>query len=205
MSHIVKATELKLFAKFHDDWSKQSVSSATFAKLCKLAGVPCLNVPEFPSRFLTIYYINPSVFFYYYFALYIVLDVAALQFVGCSMSVLLNFNILFCTIYLCLTWQHCSCWTLNIGAFCNNELWTIFICVLRLQHSHLHTPSLSTLPTILAETWEPFQLGIPYHTWNATQVARETTVFLFCFVFFFLAKLSRLSLTAEFYFTKTRI
>ena len=29
MSHIVKATELKLFAKFHDDWSKQSVSNAT--------------------------------------------------------------------------------------------------------------------------------------------------------------------------------
>ena len=28
-SHIVKATELKLFAKFHDDWSKQSVSNAT--------------------------------------------------------------------------------------------------------------------------------------------------------------------------------
>ena len=29
MSHIVKATELKLFAKFHDDWSKQSVSNGT--------------------------------------------------------------------------------------------------------------------------------------------------------------------------------
>ena len=29
MSHIVKATELKLFAKFHDDWGKQSVSNAT--------------------------------------------------------------------------------------------------------------------------------------------------------------------------------
>ena len=29
MSHIVKATELKLFAKFHDDWSKQFVSNAT--------------------------------------------------------------------------------------------------------------------------------------------------------------------------------
>ena len=29
MSHIVKATELKLLAKFHDDWSKQSVSNAT--------------------------------------------------------------------------------------------------------------------------------------------------------------------------------
>ena len=29
MSHILKATELKLFAKFHDDWSKQSISNAT--------------------------------------------------------------------------------------------------------------------------------------------------------------------------------
>ena len=29
MSHIVKATELKLLAKFHDDLSKQSVSNAT--------------------------------------------------------------------------------------------------------------------------------------------------------------------------------
>ena len=29
MSHIVKATELKLFAEFHDDWSKQSVSNTT--------------------------------------------------------------------------------------------------------------------------------------------------------------------------------
>ena len=29
MSHIVKIVELKLFAKFHDDKSKQSVSKAT--------------------------------------------------------------------------------------------------------------------------------------------------------------------------------
>ena len=29
-SHIVKATKLKLFAKFHDDCSKQSVSIATW-------------------------------------------------------------------------------------------------------------------------------------------------------------------------------
>ena len=29
MSHIVKVTELKLIAKFHDDWSKQSVSNVT--------------------------------------------------------------------------------------------------------------------------------------------------------------------------------
>ena len=28
-SHIVKATELRLLAKFHDDWSKQSGSNAT--------------------------------------------------------------------------------------------------------------------------------------------------------------------------------
>ena len=28
MSHIVKATKLKLYTKFHDDWSKQSVSNA---------------------------------------------------------------------------------------------------------------------------------------------------------------------------------
>ena len=29
MSHIVKATEIKLLVKFHDDWSKQSVLNAT--------------------------------------------------------------------------------------------------------------------------------------------------------------------------------
>ena len=29
MSHIIKATELKMFAKFHDDGSKQFISNAT--------------------------------------------------------------------------------------------------------------------------------------------------------------------------------
>ena len=35
MPHIVKATELKLLAKFHDDWSKQSVSNATAPNYAK--------------------------------------------------------------------------------------------------------------------------------------------------------------------------
>ena len=99
MSHIVQATELKLFAKFHDDWSKQSVSSATFAKLCKLAGVPCLNVPEFPSRFLTIYYINPSVLFL----------------------------LLFCTVYCVGRGCIAVCWSLNVSVTKHIILHCIFV------------------------------------------------------------------------------
>ena len=52
-----------------------------------------------------------------YFALCIVVDVAALQFVGRSISVFLTFNILLCTVYLCWTWLHCSCWSLNFWCF----------------------------------------------------------------------------------------
>ena len=91
-----------------------------------------------------------------YFALCIVVDVAALQFVGRSISVFLTFNILLCTVYLCWTWLHCSCWSLNIGAFSNYLTINQFYLFLCLQHSHLHTPSLPNLPTILVETWEPF-------------------------------------------------
>ena len=70
------------------------------------------------------------------------------QFVGRSISVFLTFNILLCTVYLCWTWLHCSCWSLNIGAFSNYLTVNQFYLFLCLQHSHLHTPSLPTLPTI---------------------------------------------------------
>ena len=116
-------------------------------------------------------------FLLFYFALCIVLDVAALQFVGRSISVFLTFNILLCTVYLCWTWLHCSCWSLNIGAFSNYLTINQFYLFLCLQHSHLHTPSLPNLGTL--------SLGIPYHTCNATKVARETTVFFCFFLFFF--------------------
>ena len=70
-----------------------------------------------------------------------VLDVAALQFVGRSISVFLTFNILLCTVYLCWTWLHCSCWSLNISTFSNN---------LTINQFYLFLGTLS--------------LGIPYHT-----------------------------------------
>ena len=44
MSYIVKDTELKLLAKFRDDWSKQSVSNATSQNYANYE--PCLNMPE---------------------------------------------------------------------------------------------------------------------------------------------------------------
>ena len=47
MSHIFKATELKLFAKFHDDWSKQSVSNATspnYANYEVIHALACLRI-----------------------------------------------------------------------------------------------------------------------------------------------------------------
>ena len=43
---------------------------------------------------------------------------------------------------------HCSCWSLNIGAFSNYLTVNQFYLFLCLQHSHLHTPSLPNLPTI---------------------------------------------------------
>ena len=85
-----------------------------------------------------------------------VLDVAALQFVGRSISVFLTFNILLCTVYLCWTWLHCSCWSLNISTFSNNLTINQFFFFLYIQHSCIHTSSLPTLPTIVVETWEPF-------------------------------------------------
>ena len=39
MPHLVKAIELKLFAKFHNDWSKQSVSNATSPNYANYAEV----------------------------------------------------------------------------------------------------------------------------------------------------------------------
>ena len=112
--------------------------------------------PRFKVLNFILYYILTLQFLLFYFALCIVLDVAALQFVGRSISVFLTFNILLCTVYLCWTWLHCSCWSLNIGAFSNNLTINQFYLFLYLQHSHLHTPSLPNLPTILVETWEPF-------------------------------------------------
>ena len=112
--------------------------------------------PRFKVLNFILYYILTLQLLLFYFVLCIVLDVAALQFVGRSISVFLTFNILLCTVHLCWTWLHCSCWSLNIGAFSNyfsiNQFY-LFVC---LQHSHLHTPSLPNLPTILVETWEPF-------------------------------------------------
>ena len=112
--------------------------------------------PRFKVLNFILYYILTLQFLLFYFALCIVLDVAALQFVGRSVSVSLTFNILLCTVYLCWTWLHCSCWSLNIGAFSNYLTINHFYVFLCLQHSHLHTPSLPNLPTILVETWEPF-------------------------------------------------
>ena len=43
-------------------------------------------------------------------------------------------------------------WNFGFLSLTINHLY-LFLC---LQHSHLHTPSLPTLPTILVETWEPF-------------------------------------------------
>ena len=76
--------------------------------------------PRFKVLNFISYYILTLQFLLSYFALCIVLDVAALQFVGRSISVFLTFNILLCTVYLCWTWLHCSSWSLNIGAFSNN-------------------------------------------------------------------------------------
>ena len=57
------------------------------------------------------------------------------------------------------TWLHRSCRSLNIGGFSNNLTTIInqfYLFVFFLKHSHLHTPSLPILPTIVVETWEPF-------------------------------------------------
>ena len=68
----------------------------------------------------------------------------------------LTFNILLCNVYLCWTWLHCSCWSLNISTFSNNLTINQFYLFLYIQHSCIHTSSLPTLPTILVETWKPF-------------------------------------------------
>ena len=53
--------------------------------------------PRFKILNFILYYILTLQFLLFYFALCIVLDVAALQFVGRSISVFLTFNILLCT------------------------------------------------------------------------------------------------------------
>ena len=110
---------------------------------------------------------------------------AALQFVGRSISVFLTFHILLCTVYLCWTWLHCSCWSLKIGAFSNNLTIDQFYLFLCLQHSHLYT---HTLPPQLTHYFSgdlgTLSLGIPYHTCNATKIAREKLLFFFCCCFF---------------------
>ena len=112
---------------------------------------------------------------------------AALRFVGRSISVFLTFHILLCTVYLCWTWLHCSCWSLNIGAFSNYLTVNQFYLFLCLQHSHLHTPSLPNLPTILVETWEPFHWG--FHTTPVMpQRLLERNYCFFCCCCFFQSK-----------------
>ena len=95
--------------------------------------------PRFKILNFILYYILTLQFLLFYFALCIVLDVAALQFVGRSISVFLTYNILLCTVYLCWTWLHCSCWSLNIGAFSNYLTVNQFYLFLCLQHSFTHT------------------------------------------------------------------
>ena len=50
MSHILKATELELFAKFHDDWSKQSVSNATSPNYANYEVIPWIMVFKLLKR-----------------------------------------------------------------------------------------------------------------------------------------------------------
>ena len=101
--------------------------------------------PRFKVLNFILYYILTLQFLLFYFALCIVLDVAALQFVGRSISVFLTFNILLCTVYLCWTWLHCSCWSLNIGAFSNHFTINLnFICFHAyntLIYTHLSSPT----------------------------------------------------------------
>ena len=86
------------------------------------------------------------------------------------------------------TWLHRSCRSLNIGGFSNNL--TTIIKQFYLFVSLPKTLSFThTLPSHLTHYCSgdlgTLSLGIPYHTSNATKVARETSVF-FLFVFFFL-------------------
>ena len=59
-------------------------------------------------------------------------------------------------------------WNFGFLSLTINHLY-LFLC---LQHSHLHTPSLPTLPTIFSVDLRTLSLGILYYTCNATKVAR---------------------------------
>ena len=130
----------------------------------------------FPSRSLTnIYYINPSVPFIFLFFYFFIL---LLFFLLCIF--LLDQE-------LSWKWLHRSCRSLNIGGFSNNL--TTIINQFYLFVSLPKTLSFThTLPSHLTHYCSgdlgTLSLGIPYHTCNATKVARETTVF-FLLVFFF--------------------
>ena len=95
-----------------------------------------------------------------------------------------NRSILLCTVYLCWTWLHCSCWSLNIGAFSNYLtiliVKTNFICFYA-YNTLIYTHPPSPPYPLFSGDLGTLSLGIPYHTCNATKVARETTVFFFFF------------------------
>ena len=85
------------------------------------------------------------------------LDVAALQFVGRSISVFLTFNILLCTVYLCWTWLHFEAMTLecfsnpvsNQTWMCNNIV-SFGMTILMTRSSHLSKMLLSRSFLVIA-------------------------------------------------------
>ena len=80
---------------------------------------------------------------------------------------------------------HCSCWSLNIGGFSNNLTINQFYLFVSLPKTLSFTHILpSHLTHYCSGDLGTLSLGIPYHTCNATKVARETTFFCFCFCFF---------------------
>ena len=88
-------------------------------------------------------------------------------------------NVKSCTVYLCWTRLHYSCWSLNISAFSNNltiNQFYLFFLPTTLSFTH-------TLPPHLTHYFSgdlgTLSLGIPYHTCNTTKAARETTFFCF--------------------------
>ena len=89
----------------------------------------------------------------------LVVDVAALQFVGPSTLVLsLTSNNFWLTFIFLLFW-----------IFCLQQ----FLCI--------YSPPV-TIPTVTVEVWRTLLLGIPYfYTWNATLVAR----YIYCYKYIF--------------------
>ena len=119
----------------------------------------------FPSRSLTnIYHINPSVpfiFYYYYYFFFLHCIFVLDQELG-------------------WTWLHRSCRSLNIGGFSNNLTINQFYLFVSLHKTLSFTHTLrSHLTHYCSGDLGTLSLGIPYHTCNATKVARETTVFFF--------------------------